>query len=152
MLIRSGPRLNTLTAPPSVTMDSTRVEQVLTTKSLGETIEDKLSWNCHIKKLTKKIARGIGAMIRVRHLVPQATLHLIYQALIQPHFDYCSTVWGTCGVTLQDKHKKLHNRAARVLTFLNYNADVGQLLEILGWKNLQLTSKRPPWLSNAYMC
>ena len=71
-------------------------------------------------------------MIRVRHLVPQATLHLIYQALIQPHFDYCSTVWGTCGVTLQDKHKKLHNRAARVLTFLNYNADVGQLLEILG--------------------
>ena len=91
-------------------------------------------------------------MIRVRHLVPQATLHLIYQALIQPHFDYCSTVWGTCGVTLQDKHKKLHNRAARVLTFLNYNADVGQLLEILGWKNLQLTSKRPPWLSNAYMC
>ena len=45
-------------------------------------------------------------MIRVRHLVPQATLHLIYQALIQPHFDYCNTVWGTCAVTLQDKLQK----------------------------------------------
>ena len=106
MLIRSGPRLNTLTAPQAVTMDGTRVEQVLTTKSLGETIDDKLSWNCHIKKLTKKIALGIGAMIRVGHLVPQATLHLIYQALIQPYFDYCSTVWGTCAVTLQDKLQK----------------------------------------------
>ena len=107
MLIRSGPRLNTLTAPPTVSMDGIRVEQVLTTISLGETIDDKLSWNCYIKKLTKKIARGIGAMIHIRHLVPQATLNLIYQALIQPHFDYCSTVWGTCGVTLQDKLKKI---------------------------------------------
>ena len=107
MLMRSGPRLNTLTAPPTVSMDGIRVEQVLTTISLGETIDDKLSWNCYIKKLTKKIARGIGAMIRIRHLVPQATLNLIYQALIQPHFDYCSTVWGTCGVTLQDKLKKI---------------------------------------------
>ena len=104
MLIRSGPRLNTLTAPPT---DGIRVEQVLTTISLGETIDDKLSWNYYIKILTKKIALGIGAMIRIRHLVPQATLNLIYQALIQPHFDYCSTVWGTCGVTLQDKLKKI---------------------------------------------
>ena len=54
MLIRSGPRLNTLTAPPALTMDGTRVEQVLTTKSLGETIDDKLSWNCHIKKTNQK--------------------------------------------------------------------------------------------------
>ena len=107
MLIRSGPTLNTLTAPPTVSMNGIRVEQVLTTKSPGETIDDKLSWNCYIKKLTKKIARGVGAMIRVGHLVPQATLHLIYQALIQPHFDYCSTVWGTCGVTLQDKLQKI---------------------------------------------
>ena len=107
MLIRSGPRLNTLTAPPTVSMDGIRVEQVLTTKSHGKTIDEKLSWNCYIKKLTKKIARGIGAMIRVGHLVPQATLNLIYQPLIQPHFDYCSTVWGTCEVTLQDKLQKI---------------------------------------------
>ena len=35
VFIRSGPRLNTLTAPPSVTMDGTRVEQVLTTNNLA---------------------------------------------------------------------------------------------------------------------
>ena len=51
---------------------------------------------------------------------------------MQPHFDYCSSVWGTCGVTLQ----KLQNRAAHVLTFSNYDVNAGQLLEILGWKNL----------------
>ena len=50
-------------------------------------------------------------MKRVRHLVPQATLHLRYQALIQPHFDYCVSVWGTCEVILQAKLQKLQNRA-----------------------------------------
>ena len=70
-------------------------------------IDDKLSWNFHIEKLTKKIASVIGAMKRARYLVPPATLHLIYQALIQPHFDYCSTVWGTCGVSLLNKLQKL---------------------------------------------
>ena len=54
VFIRSGPRLNTLTAPLPVTMDGTRVEQVLTTKSLGVTIDNKLSWNCHINKNNQK--------------------------------------------------------------------------------------------------
>ena len=101
------------------------MKQVASTKSLGITTDDKLSWNCHIEKLTEKIASEIGVMKRVRHLVPPATL--------QPHLDYCTTVWGTCGVTLQDKLQKLLNRAARDLTFSNYDVNAGQLLEILGW-------------------
>ena len=96
----------------------------------------KLSWNCHIEKLTKKIASGIGAMKCVRHLVLPATLHLIYQVLIQAHFDYSSTVWGTWGVTLQEKLQKLQNRTASVLTFSNYDVNAEELLEILGWENL----------------
>lgn len=120
MLIGSGQRLNTIAASPSILMNGTRVKQVATTKSPGIPIDDKFSWNCHSEKLTKKIASRIGAMKRVRHLVPPTTLHLIYQALIQPLFDYSSrSVWGTRGVTLQDKLQKLQNRAARVLTFPN---------------------------------
>ena len=104
-------------------------------------IDDKLNWSSHIDKLTKKIASGIGAIKRVRHLVPQATLHFIYRALIQPHFDYCNIVWGNCGITLQDKLQKLQNRAARVLTFsLLYDADVDNIFELLGWKNLNLSA------------
>ena len=99
-------------------------------------IDDKLNWSSHVDKLTKKIASGIGAIKRGRHLVAQATLHFIYRVLIQPHFDYCNIVWGNCGITLQDKLQKLQNRAARVLTFSNYDADVDNIFELLGWKNL----------------
>ena len=77
----------------------------------------------------------------MRHLVPYGTLHSIYQALVQPHFNYCNIVWGNCGVTLQDKLQKLQNRAARVLTYSNYDADVNNLFELLGWKSLVSRSK-----------
>ena len=88
MLIGSRQRLSTLTDSPTITINDNQVSQVTTAKSLGVTIDNKLDWSSHIDKLTKKVASGIVAIKRIRHLVPQATLHLIYQALIQPHFDY----------------------------------------------------------------
>ena len=58
------------------------------------TNDDRLDWSGHIDKVTKKVASGIADIKRIKHLVPQATLHLIYQALIEPHFDYYNIVLG----------------------------------------------------------
>ena len=137
MLIGSRQRLNTLTESPTFAIDDFQISQVTTAKSLGVIIDDRLDWSGHIDKITKKVASGIGAIKRIRHLVPQSTLHLIYQALIQPHFEYCNIVWGNCGLTLRNKTQKLQNRAARVLTYSNYDVDAGHLFKLLGWKNCQ---------------
>ena len=161
MLIGSRQRLSTLAVSPTITIYDNQVSQVTTAKSLGVTIDNKLDWRSHIDKLTKKVASGIGAIKRIRHLVPQATLLLIYQALIQPHFDYFNFVWGNCGITLQNKVQKLQNRAARVLTNLNYDADAGHLFELLRWKNpasqpqIQraiMVYKSPHGLAPDYLC
>ena len=97
-------------------------------------IDDKLDWHSYIGMvtLTKKIASGTRALEWVRHLVPASTLHLIYQALVKPQFDYCDTVWGNCGKTPWDKLQKLQNRAALVSTF--YDADATELFKFLWWK------------------
>ena len=81
MLIGSRQRLSNLTDSPTITIDNVQISQVATAKSLGVTIDNKLDWSSHIDKLTKKIASGIGAIKRIRHFVPHATLHLIYQAM-----------------------------------------------------------------------
>ena len=116
MLIGSWQKLNTLTASPVLSINGTPINQVSTSKSLGILIDANLTWGSNIEKLAKKIASGIAAIKRVRQFVPPATLHLIYKALIQPHFDYCNVVWGSCGIKLADKLQKLQNRAARALT------------------------------------
>ena len=63
-------------------------------KSLGVTIDDNLDWGSQMEKIIKKVSSGIWAVKRVRHVILQATLQLIYQALINPHFNYCNTRFG----------------------------------------------------------
>ena len=121
-----------MTVSPTLATNDFRVTQVATAKSLGVTIDDNLDWGSHMEKIIKKVSSGIGAIKRVRHLVPQATLQLIYQALIHPHFNYCNTVWGNCGITL--RLNRVQNRAARVLTFSDDDEDAGNLFELLGCK------------------
>ena len=90
----------------------------------------------HIDTLSKTNASGIGAIKRIKPFVSPEILHYIYNALVQPHFDYCSIVWGNCGKTLSEKLRKLQNRAARILTSSSYDADARYLLQQLGWKDL----------------
>ena len=136
MLLGSHQRLSTFTATPILSINNSLVRQVNAAKSLGVIIDDNLNWSSHIHELSKKVACGIGTIKRIRHLVPQETLHLIFKSLVQPHFDYCNVVLGNCGVTLQVKLQKLQNRAARVLTYSNYDTEASHLLEQLGWKTL----------------
>ena len=47
------------------------------------------------------------------------------------------TVWGNINKGLADKLQKLQNRAARILTFSNYDAGSSVLLDELGWERLE---------------
>ena len=71
MLIGSRQRLSTVTVSPTLAINDFRVTQVATAKSLGVTIDDNLDWGSHMEKIIKKVSSGIGAIKRVRHLVPQ---------------------------------------------------------------------------------
>ena len=86
-----------MTVSPTFAINDILVTKVSTAKSLGVIIDDNLDWGSHVENIIKKVSSGIGDIKRVRHLIPQATLHLIYRALILPHFNYCNTVWGNCG-------------------------------------------------------
>ena len=66
----------------------------------------------------------------------------IYRALIQPHFDYCCSVWDGLGETLSCKLQKLQNRAARVILRTNYDASAGILLDTLCLDNLSLRREK----------
>ena len=49
---------------------------------------------------------------------------------------YCGAVWGNIK-GLADKLQKLQNRAARILTFSNYDVRSSVLLDELGWERLE---------------
>ena len=86
MLIGLTQRSSTFDKCPSLLIDDKSTKQVSSTKSLGVHIDENLSWNVHIE--------SFKALKRCTRFVPQSTLHSVFSALIQPHFDYCSVVWG----------------------------------------------------------
>ena len=140
MLIGSRQRLNMFHNPPSLMIDGAPITQVTSTKYLGVHIDQTLSWNVHVEILCKKIASGIGALKRVRSFVPHETLRSIFTSLVQPHFDYCDSIWGCCGKTLGSELTKLQNRDARILSYSNYDANADNLIQKLGW--IKLDSQR----------
>ena len=66
----------------------------------------------------------------------------IYNALILPHFDYCSPVWDCLSGQSSDKLQKLQNRAARVITKLPFDTSSNLLLDTLKWEKLSLRRKK----------
>ena len=109
------------------------LERAKTYKYLGIDLDESLSWDSHVDNIVKKASAGLGAIKRARNLVLRETLIMIYKALIQPYFDYCSSVWGSIGVGQSEGLQKLQNRAARLITFSDLNVRSSTLLGDLGW-------------------
>ena len=98
---------------------------------------ERLSWDKHIDSICAKVTAGIGAMRRVKPFVPLPTLKMLYNAIIQPYFDYCSPLWDNCGIGFKDRLQKYQNRAARVITGSTYDIRSSDLLGKLNWKSLE---------------
>ena len=97
---------------------------------------NNLSWESLINDISKKIASRTSAIKRIRYSLPLEILLNVNHSLIQPHFDYCNTVWGNCSENLSSNLQKLQNRAARVLTFSNYDRSTSELFQNLKWLTL----------------
>ena len=136
MVTSSRQKLQSLTDNTmNIHIDGVPINQTNQSKSLGLIIDENLSWKAHIHEISKKVSSGIGALKRVRRFVSMHTAIKIYKGLIEPHFDYCSTVWD--GFT-QQLSEKVQNRAIRVITKSGYDTSSRFLLNSLGWDNLSV--------------
>ena len=71
-------------------------------------------------------------MIRyTKKFIPKYTLKVLHQGLVEPHFRFCCSVWGTCGVTSHCTLEKLQNRAIRIITDSPYDAPAKPFLRQL---------------------
>ena len=94
MVIWSNQRIHALSNNQiDIEIDEKSIKKVKEAKSLGLFIDKHLLRAKHIEEISKKISSAIGALKRIRPFISESTALQIYQALILPHFDYCSAVW-----------------------------------------------------------
>ena len=82
---------STSNSQPNILIENEQIQQVYKCKTLGITIDQHLSWKPNTENICKKITSGISALRRVKpYIAERETLISIYNAIVQPYFDYCS--------------------------------------------------------------
>ena len=137
MIIGSQYRLRHLNEDLNVRVDSQQLMRATTYRYLRIEVDEALGWQCQVDIIFKKVSAGLGALKRIRPLVPRQTLLRMYEALVLPYLDYCSEVWGCMGKSQCDRLQKLQNRAGRIITFSDYNTRSADILQDLGWDSLE---------------
>ena len=138
MVIASNYRLNQLLHDPQIKLDQQVIKRVTKAKLLGVIVDEKLSWGDHINDIVvPKVLKGLQMLRALRPLLSVPQMASLYNTLVLPHFDYCSSLWGNLGKVLRDKVQKLQNRAARIITRDSYDVRSKDILQKLNWSDLQ---------------
>ena len=112
MVISSRQKLQSLNDYTiNIHIDGVPINQSNQSKSLRPIIDENLLWRAHIHEISEKVPSDIGALKWVRPFVSLHTAIKIYKGPIEPHFDYCSTVWDGLTQQLSEKLQTLQNRA-----------------------------------------
>ena len=112
------------------------LEVVQSTKYLGVQVHNTLDWREHTKTISSKVSRAIGFLKHARSFLPEESLRTLYIGIVEPHFCYCSSVWGSCGTTEIKQLQKIQNHAACIVTGSNFETPGLTLVKQLGWKTI----------------
>ena len=133
-------RLASITNSPKIVIDGQDIKQVKHKKTLGMILDEQLKWDNHNEHQCKKILSNIALLRRAKQFVPQETLVTMYNALVLPHFNYCSTIWKDDDSKRHiNKLPKLQKRAARVITGDTYDVRSSEIIEKLEWISIEKT-------------
>ena len=99
------------------------------TKFLGIWLDDKLSWNCHLSKLSAKIKRNIYLMRNHRNILDCHTLKMIYLAQIQSHINYGLVLWG--GMASSENLNKIRMTLNKCMKILKPNIEIDKIYDEL---------------------
>ncbi len=101
-------------------IEDTETERVFETKFLGVIMDRKLKWKMHINHVKSKIAKSIAILYKVKNLLNQHALYVLYYSLFVPYITYCLEIWGNAYPTHTKPIFILQKRAVRIITKSNY--------------------------------
>ena len=91
------------------------ITQVSETKFLGIIIDDKLTWDSHIKNLSRKLSSATGILNRIKDNIPSELHKSLYHTLFESHLSYGITAWGGVSDTKLKPLFKVQKKCIRIL-------------------------------------
>src|ERR1043165_1332461 len=106
----------------TINIDKQSISRVASSKFLGVHIDEILSWQVHIAEISKKLAKNIGIISRIRHFLPRHSLVSLYYSLIYPYLSYCNLIWASTYCTRLTCLTSLQKRIIRIICNVPYRA------------------------------
>ena len=100
-------------------------------KYLGVYLDASLNGNHHCNLLVRKLKRANDILSKATHYVPSEEPLSIYHAIFSSHLAYGCQMWGQSINIFTKKVFKLQNRAMRILSFADFDANADPLYKIL---------------------
>jgi hypothetical protein len=116
-----------------IEIENDKIERVSTIKYLGIMIDDRLNMHENVQFLCKKIAKKINYLARLGNKVNDYNKVTIYNAIVAPHFEYCSSMMLLCTNDDLVKLQKLQNRAMRIILRVGRRTRINDMLVTLNW-------------------
>ena len=115
---------------PILMINDIQVEVVDHHKFLGFYIDQGLNWNLQIDYVCNKMSRSIGALNRLKNILPMHVKLMIYNSLIACHFNVGLLSWGNN--TKIKRILKLQKKSVRIIMNKHYKCHADPLFKKLG--------------------
>ena len=99
-----------------------RIRPSKVVKYLGVYIDENLNWDHHKNFVSNKLKRANGALIKLRHYVPDKTLTSLYFSLFHSHLSYAAQIWGQHENIQSRRILSLQKQAFRIISFSDFRA------------------------------
>jgi Reverse transcriptase (RNA-dependent DNA polymerase) len=127
ILFKSRRMTETVTANFSIRLNFNTIDRVSEYKYLGLIIDDKLTFEAHIRKIRNKITPISFALRRTTQLIDEKSKWMIYNAHVASHLLYLLPIWGAAGITRMREMSILQNRCIKNLMRLHWRHPTKQL-------------------------
>ena len=111
----------------SIHLDGCQLTRITTTKFLGMTINENLTWKPHIEMFV--CSRNLGVLNKVKYFLPKNSLYQLYSSFISPYLSYGILLWGNASTQYMTKVFKLQKRALRIILNSSYLSHTKPLFE-----------------------
>ena len=115
------------------TLDGITLASSTTVRNLGVIFDQDLSFNSHIKQISRTAFFHLRNIAKIRHIMSQKDAEKLVHAFVTSRLDYCNSLLSGCSNKSLKTLQLIQNAAARVLTRTRKRDHISPVLASLHW-------------------
>jgi len=116
-----------------VSVDGISLASNTTVKNLGVIFDRDLSFNSHVKQISRIAFFHLRNISKIRHILSQKDAEKLVHAFVTSRLDYCNSLLSGCSNKSLKSLQLIQNAAARVLTKTKKRDHMTPVLAALHW-------------------